>query len=172
VHREDSPHRDRVGDFIFYGVGRSPHWAGDHRSWLGGGSASKNNFTADGGVESSREEDIKLMRAQRIRYICDLMVEDRKRKYGLYVSSSEKTDRFQRYADFCISAIPFPGTEFFSSWQKRAYPSAMPVDWSEFGTESTNVVLDPEAPIPFDTRTWRHWNIGMCLSHFRALLSF
>merc|ERR1712100_505760 len=55
-------------------------------SWLGGGNASKNNFPSDGGVESSREEDIKLIRAQRIRYICDLMVEDRKRKYGIYVS--------------------------------------------------------------------------------------
>ena len=55
------------------------------------------------------------------RYICDLMVEDKKQKYGMFVTSSEKTDRYQRYGEFCLTAIPFPGTEFFRSWKDHSY---------------------------------------------------
>lgn len=49
------------------------------------------------------------------------MVEDKKKKFGIYVSSSEKTDRLARYADFCITAIPFPGTEYFTEWKEQDY---------------------------------------------------
>ncbi|XP_032654828.1 phosphatidylinositol-3,5-bisphosphate 3-phosphatase MTMR14 isoform X3 [Chelonoidis abingdonii] len=55
-----------------------------------------------------RGHDIKLLRYLSIRYICDLMVENKKVKFGLNVTSSEKVDKAQRYADFTLLSIPYP----------------------------------------------------------------
>ena len=46
----------------------------------------------------------------------------------------------------------------------------MEVDWSEFGTKSSSVVLDPEAPIPFDTREWRSWSIIEMTRNYVSLM--
>ncbi|CAB1315494.1 unnamed protein product [Coregonus sp. 'balchen'] len=52
--------------------------------------------------------DIKLLRYLSVRYICDLMVENKKVKFGLNVTSSEKVDKAQRYADFTLLSVPYP----------------------------------------------------------------
>ena len=49
------------------------------------------------------------------------MVENKKKKYGICWSSSEKTDSKQRYGNFHISAMPYPGTEFFTEWKNNNY---------------------------------------------------
>lgn len=41
-------------------------------------------------VDTARNNDIALLRSLGVQYICDLMVEDRKVKYGLQLTSSEK----------------------------------------------------------------------------------
>ena len=107
------------------------------RNWFSGDA----NNSADDILDTSRNGDIELIKTLKIRYvltvefrsktnsislrlsryICDLMVEDKKKKFGFYVSSSEKTDRLARYAGFCITAIPYPGTEFFTSWKDHDY---------------------------------------------------
>lgn len=53
-----------------------------------------------------RAADVALLRALRVRTVCDLMVETRKVKLGLAVTSSEKADRRGRYAAFDIAAVP------------------------------------------------------------------
>lgn len=53
--------------------------------------------------------DIKLLRYLSVKYICDLMVENKKVKFGMNVTSSEKVDKAQRYADFTLLSIPYPG---------------------------------------------------------------
>ncbi|XP_069499343.1 phosphatidylinositol-3,5-bisphosphate 3-phosphatase MTMR14 isoform X2 [Ambystoma mexicanum] len=68
-----------------------------------------------------RGHDIKLLRYLSIRYICDLMVENKKVKFGLNVTSSEKVDKAQRYADFTLLSIPYPGCEFFKDYKDRDY---------------------------------------------------
>ncbi|XP_074861071.1 phosphatidylinositol-3,5-bisphosphate 3-phosphatase MTMR14 isoform X3 [Carettochelys insculpta] len=68
-----------------------------------------------------RGHDIKLLRYLSVRYICDLMVENKKVKFGLNVTSSEKVDKAQRYADFALLSIPYPGCEFFKEYKDRAY---------------------------------------------------
>ncbi|XP_035517069.1 myotubularin-related protein 14-like [Morone saxatilis] len=55
-----------------------------------------------------RGHDIKLLRYLSVRYICDLMVENKKVKFGLNVTSSEKADKAQRYADFTLLSVPYP----------------------------------------------------------------
>lgn len=68
-----------------------------------------------------RGHDIKLLRYLSVRYICDLMVENKKVKFGLNVTSSEKVDKAQRYADFTLLSVPYPGCEFFKDYKDRDY---------------------------------------------------
>ncbi|KAH0630338.1 hypothetical protein JD844_013275 [Phrynosoma platyrhinos] len=68
-----------------------------------------------------RGHDIKLLRYLSVAYICDLMVENKKVKFGLNVTSSEKVDKAQRYADFTLLSIPYPGCEFFKEYKERDY---------------------------------------------------
>ncbi|XP_077429196.1 phosphatidylinositol-3,5-bisphosphate 3-phosphatase MTMR14 isoform X2 [Vanacampus margaritifer] len=68
-----------------------------------------------------RGHDIKLLRYLSVRYICDLMVENKKVKFGLNVTSSEKADKAQRYADFTLLSVPYPGCEFFKDYKDRDY---------------------------------------------------
>ena len=60
-----------------------------------------------------RGYDIKLLRYLSVKYICDLMVENKKVKFGMNVTSSEKVDKAQRYADFTLLSIPYPGRGSF-----------------------------------------------------------
>uniref|UniRef100_A0A8C6QZ79 Myotubularin related protein 14 n=1 Tax=Nannospalax galili TaxID=1026970 RepID=A0A8C6QZ79_NANGA len=68
-----------------------------------------------------RGYDIRLLRYLSVKYICDLMVENKKVKFGLNVTSSEKVDKAQRYADFTLLSIPYPGCEFFKEYKDRDY---------------------------------------------------
>ncbi|XP_051059824.1 myotubularin-related protein 14 isoform X3 [Phodopus roborovskii] len=68
-----------------------------------------------------RGYDIRLLRYLSVKYICDLMVENKKVKFGMNVTSSEKVDKAQRYADFTLLSIPYPGCEFFKEYKDRDY---------------------------------------------------
>jgi myotubularin-related protein 14 len=49
------------------------------------------------------------------------MTEDKKKKYFMYVSSSEKIDSQDRYKSFALAAIPFPGVEFFKDFKTNQH---------------------------------------------------
>ncbi|XP_069871582.1 phosphatidylinositol-3,5-bisphosphate 3-phosphatase MTMR14 isoform X4 [Dipodomys merriami] len=68
-----------------------------------------------------RGYDIRLLRYLSVKYICDLMVENKKVKFGMNITSSEKVDKAQRYADFTLLSIPYPGCEFFKEYKDRDY---------------------------------------------------
>ncbi|CAC5381659.1 MTMR14 [Mytilus coruscus] len=55
-----------------------------------------------------RGQDKKLLRNLSVKYICDLMVEKKKVKFGMNITSSEKVDKENRYADFHILTTPYP----------------------------------------------------------------
>ncbi|XP_038668339.1 myotubularin-related protein 14 isoform X7 [Scyliorhinus canicula] len=79
-----------------------------------------------------RGHDIKLLRYLSVRYICDLMVEKKKVKFGLNVTSSEKVDKAQRYADFTLLSIPYPGCEFFKDYKDRDYTAeGLVFNWNQ-----------------------------------------
>uniref|UniRef100_A0A8C2WAM0 Myotubularin related protein 14 n=1 Tax=Cyclopterus lumpus TaxID=8103 RepID=A0A8C2WAM0_CYCLU len=76
--------------------------------------------------------DIKLLRYLSVRYICDLMVENKKVKFGLNVTSSEKADKVQRYADFTLLSVPYPGCEFFKDYKDRDYTAeGLVFNWNQ-----------------------------------------
>jgi len=72
-------------------------------------------------MEQQRSMDIDLLRVLGVSFIADLMVENRKKKYGLHVCSSEKIDSHGRYSDFHIAAVPYPGCEFFRDFKDNKH---------------------------------------------------
>ncbi|KYQ92015.1 hypothetical protein DLAC_06841 [Tieghemostelium lacteum] len=68
-----------------------------------------------------RNKDILVIRHLNVRYICDLMVENKKKKFGFFVCSSEKVDMHKRYQDFVIASTPYPGVEFFAEFSKNKH---------------------------------------------------
>ncbi|XP_061543566.1 myotubularin-related protein 14 isoform X1 [Phycodurus eques] len=79
-----------------------------------------------------RGHDIKLLRYLSVRYICDLMVENKKVKFGVNVTSSEKADKAQRYADFTLLSVPYPGCEFFKDYKDRDYTAeGLVFNWNQ-----------------------------------------
>ncbi|XP_060724022.1 myotubularin-related protein 14 isoform X2 [Tachysurus vachellii] len=79
-----------------------------------------------------RGSDIKLLKYLSVSYICDLMVENKKVKFGLNVTSSEKVDKAQRYADFTLLSVPYPGCEFFKDYKERDYTAeGLVFNWNQ-----------------------------------------
>jgi myotubularin-related protein 14 len=66
-----------------------------------------------------RAYDVELLQTLGVSHICDLMVENAKKKYGVTVCSSEKNDSHGRYEAFKVSAIPYPGVEFFRDFNAK-----------------------------------------------------
>jgi len=56
-----------------------------------------------------RNQDIKLLKTLNIGTIVDFMVEKKKVKFMMNVTSSEKVDKEKRYQDFKIISLPYPG---------------------------------------------------------------
>ena len=114
-------------------------------------------------LNALRAADIKLLKYFNIKFICDLMVEDKKKvyvvcthfisflciypiktlfmnnfddrgwgRYALTVTSSEKVDREQRYRDFNLSSIPYPGCEFFKRYKDNNHnANGLVFEWDE-----------------------------------------
>uniref|UniRef100_A0A673HM07 Myotubularin-related protein 14-like n=1 Tax=Sinocyclocheilus rhinocerous TaxID=307959 RepID=A0A673HM07_9TELE len=79
-----------------------------------------------------RGSDIKLLKYLSVCYICDLMVENKKVKFGLNVTSSEKVDKAHRYADFTLLSVPYPGCEFFREYKDRDYTAeGLVFNWNQ-----------------------------------------
>lgn len=68
-----------------------------------------------------RNQDIKLLKYFSVKYIFDLMLENKKVKFGLNVTSSEKADKMNRYSNFNITSLPYPGCEFFREYRDNRY---------------------------------------------------
>uniref|UniRef100_A0A672RGQ4 Myotubularin related protein 14 n=1 Tax=Sinocyclocheilus grahami TaxID=75366 RepID=A0A672RGQ4_SINGR len=85
-----------------------------------------------------RGSDIKLLKYLSVCYICDLMVENKKVKFGLNVTSSEKVDKAHRYADFTLLSVPYPGVDLLNDYVDA--PLTIPdfftrnlnIKWSEY----------------------------------------
>lgn len=97
------------------------------------------SYTRNGALFTElRNLDIKLLKELSVSYICDLMVENKKVKYGLKVSSSEKIDKENRYCDFKIVQLPYPGCEFFKKFKDSNYVSeGLMFDWEQNYVDSS-----------------------------------
>lgn len=66
-----------------------------------------------------RNQDIKLLKTFNIGTIVDLMLEKKKVKFLMNVTSSEKVDKEKRYQEFKIVSLPYPGCEFFREFRGK-----------------------------------------------------
>jgi len=117
------------------------------------GSASEGGVTHD-----CADADIALLTALNVTNICDLMVEQKKRKLGFFVSSSEKAEE-GRYDQFAISAVPFPGCEFFRKYKANGHQGeALCFDWNH---SEVNAELNLTVPVraSFRWEDYRRWDI-------------
>ncbi len=101
--------------------------------------------SATGGVSSSRESsmvgrnresDVHLLAKMRVDTLFDLMKEQKKKKFGVVLASSEKADANHRYDHLQLCGVPFPGTEGFVCFSAKEDASVVPV----FGSEGEDAV--------------------------------
>ncbi|XP_006506889.1 myotubularin-related protein 14 isoform X2 [Mus musculus] len=121
-----------------------------------------------------RGYDIKLLQYLSVKYICDLMVENKKVKFGMNVTSSEKVDKAQRYANFTLLSIPYPGCEFFKEYKDRDYMAEglifnwkqdyvdAPLNIPNFLTQSLNI----------DWSQYQSWDLVQQTQNYLKLLLF
>ncbi|XP_067684012.1 myotubularin-related protein 14-like isoform X2 [Haliotis asinina] len=150
-------------DFFFSGGESFPVTNGEEPDDQGGGQL----------FDRFRGQDKKLLKCLDVGYICDLMVEKKKVKFGMNITSSEKVDKENRYADFCILSVPYPGCEFFKEWKEKS--SAGQTIWYDWSQGFNDAALDiPSTPLlsqlPFDWSKYRHWDLVQLTQNYLKLL--
>ncbi|VDO80515.1 unnamed protein product [Schistosoma curassoni] len=107
-----------------------------HVSNSSGGEFPDTSFETENGrhsLEKLRDDDCELIRRLNVTYICDFMLEYRKIKCWVPISSSEKVDQQGRYNDFVVIPLPYPGSEFFRIWRDSGYAMHhVYFDWNRY----------------------------------------
>ncbi|XP_036386376.1 myotubularin-related protein 14 isoform X1 [Megalops cyprinoides] len=116
--------------------------------------------------------DIKLLRYLSVRYICDLMVENKKVKFGLNVTSSEKVDKAQRYADFTLISVPYPGCEFFKDYKDRDYTAeGLVFNWNQdFVDAPLTIPASFTKNLNIDWSEYQSWDLVQQTQNYLKLL--
>ncbi|XP_008103758.2 myotubularin-related protein 14 isoform X3 [Anolis carolinensis] len=119
-----------------------------------------------------RGHDIKLLRYLSVAYICDLMVENKKVKFGLNVTSSEKVDKAQRYADFTLLSIPYPGCEFFKEYKERDYTAeGLVFNWKQDYVDAPlSIPVSLTRPLNIDWSEYQSWDLVQQTQNYLKLL--
>ncbi|XP_007441924.2 myotubularin-related protein 14 isoform X1 [Python bivittatus] len=119
-----------------------------------------------------RGHDIKLLRYLSVAYICDLMVENKKVKFGLNVTSSEKVDKAQRYADFTLLSIPYPGCEFFKEYKERDYTAeGLVFNWKQDYVDAPlSIPVSLTQPLNIDWSEYQNWDLVQQTQNYLKLL--
>ena len=147
-------------------------------------NVSKNHKLAQSNVNSSeqnkewlldkmRKTDIDILHNLRVNMICDLMVENKKVKYGLNVTSSEKVDRLNRYGDFHLLSIPYPGCEFFADYSNNNYKgTGLKFDWKQDFVDAEFQIPKKIADLQgIDWKDYMQWDlVTLTQNYFKLLL--
>ncbi|XP_073448097.1 phosphatidylinositol-3,5-bisphosphate 3-phosphatase MTMR14 isoform X2 [Aquarana catesbeiana] len=126
----------------------------------------------DSQFDKVRGHDIKLLKYLSVRYICDLMVENKKVKFGVNVTSSEKVDKAQRYADFTLLSIPYPGCEFFKDYKDRDYAAeGLVFNWKQDHVDAPlNIPPCLMRNLNIDWREYQSWDLVKQTQNYLRLL--
>jgi myotubularin-related protein 14 len=91
-----------------------------------------------------RKHDIKLLRSFGVQTIVNLMLEKKKVKFGVYVTSSEQADAENRYKSFDLLSLPYPGCEHVLQFGARGYSAeGLMFNWG-------NPLCDAPLTVPVD----------------------
>ncbi|XP_067931526.1 myotubularin-related protein 14-like [Watersipora subatra] len=130
------------------------------------GDSATNTSTADDGdsqvFDRVRGHDIRLLKELGVNHICDLMLENKKVKYFVNVTSSEKIDKRNRYSEFSVWSLPYPGCEFFKKWRDKGYDGDKSrFDWNQDFVDA-RLELPNEKHLRIPTVQWheyKSWNL-------------
>lgn len=123
-----------------------------------------------------RSQDIRLLKTLNVGAIIDFMVEKKKVKFGLNVSSSEKVDKENRYSDFTIISLPYPGCEFFKDYRDNDYVAqGLVFDWSQGHVDATIGIPDDNiaSKLHIDWENYKLWDlITLTQNYMRLALQY
>ncbi|XP_062522257.1 myotubularin-related protein 14-like isoform X2 [Corticium candelabrum] len=121
-----------------------------------------------------RGDDIRLLKALGVEYICDLMVEQKKVKYGMTVTSSEKVDKARRYAEFHILSIPYPGCELFAELKSCDYSyDKVHFDWTQsFVNATMDIPADVMDRLSIDWKNYKMWDLTRITQNYLKLFLY
>uniref|UniRef100_A0A182NC01 Uncharacterized protein n=1 Tax=Anopheles dirus TaxID=7168 RepID=A0A182NC01_9DIPT len=120
-----------------------------------------------------RSQDIKLLRTLNVGTIVDFMVEKKKVKFGMNVTSSEKVDKENRYAEFKIISLPYPGCEFFRDYRDNNYSGeGLVFDWSQAHVDAAIGVPDDtvSGQLQIDWENYKDWDLVKITQNYLKLL--
>ncbi|XP_034477908.1 myotubularin-related protein 14 [Drosophila innubila] len=133
---------------------------------------SQSQFSYDEVIKS----DIQLLHTLNVSTIVDLMVENRKIKYFMAVSSSEKADPNKHYKSFNLLSLPYPGCEFFKKFRDNNYMAKnLHYNWKQsFNDANINIPnLGPAADIDIIWPEYREWDlVSITQNYLRATLKY
>ncbi|XP_054168394.1 myotubularin-related protein 14-like [Oppia nitens] len=121
-----------------------------------------------------RNRDIELLKYLSVGYICDLMVEKKKVKFGMNVTSSEKADKESRYQEFTIMSLPYPGCEFFKDYRDNGYSAeGLIYDWKQHFVDANLIVPNNDGiceGLNIDWNQYRNWDVIKLTQNYLKLL--
>lgn len=120
-----------------------------------------------------RSQDIKLLKSLNIGTIVDFMVEKKKVKFGMNVTSSEKVDKEKRYSDFTIISLPYPGCEFFREFRDNNYAGeGLVFDWGQTYVDANIGVPDDlfTNALNIDWDNYKAWDLVKITQNYLKLL--
>ncbi|XP_049826575.1 myotubularin-related protein 14 isoform X2 [Aethina tumida] len=122
-----------------------------------------------------RGADIRVLKRFKVKGIVDLMVEKKKCKYGLKISSSEKVDRENRYLQFKIIGLPYPGCEHFSKFTENGFEARdLTFCWDPTFCDA-NLILPGSPPIEttLENEAFRHWDtVTLTQNYLKYILNY
>ncbi|XP_058061640.1 myotubularin-related protein 14 isoform X1 [Anopheles bellator] len=120
-----------------------------------------------------RSQDIKLLKTLNVGTIVDFMVEKKKVKFGMNVTSSEKVDKEKRYSEFRIVSLPYPGCEFFRDYRDNNYSGeGLIFDWSQAHVDASIGVPEDAATalLNIDWENYKDWDLVRITQNYLKLL--
>lgn len=120
-----------------------------------------------------RNQDINLLKQLNVGYICDLMVEKKKVKFGMNVTSSEKVDKENRYSEFVILSLPYPGCEFFTKYRENNYSGEkLMFDWTQDFINAQLIVPNDDISSQLDIswNDYTEWDVVLLTKNYLKLL--
>lgn len=123
-----------------------------------------------------RRKDIRLLKALNVGTIIDFMVENKKVKFWMKVTSSEKVDKENRYSFFKIMALPYPGCEFFREYRDNdCRGEGLIFDWNQSYVDAGIRVPDDSviAGLNIDWTNYKQWDlVKLTQNYLRLLLKY
>jgi hypothetical protein len=118
-----------------------------------------------------RQWDIELLQRINVTHIIDLMVENRKVKYGVVVCSSEKAEKSGLYHKFKLEVMPYPGRESFvfkGKKEKKMYDFR----WSDSGNYDAefSTTVDLTNLPKMNIKKFRDWNLIEITQNYLLLI--